>query len=381
MKREKLLAGIQRLVAIETAPYSELFVRSALHKWLEELGLGYDVDASGNTLVRVRRGMPRRQVGFVAHLDHPAMRVDSVSGGRITCRAEGGLPTIGARNAKVVFPRTRHGRINGRIESAKVIKHDGRARLERVVIQVNAKGPKPEVDDFAVLDLPAMARKGHRLKLRVADDLAGVTAIVAALADLAKGVAPVDAWGMFTRAEEVGFHGALALAIDGRLPRDMTIVSVECSRAIEPITIGAGPVVRLGDRGGPFDPRACALLMGSARALNEGRSKFDYQSGMMPGGTCEATAFTAFGYLAAGIALPLANYHNQGPRAVAAEEIDVRDLEGAVTLIQTAALRGGAGIEEIDLLRNELVRSSEDGREKLRRPIDMATGVPIASRF
>ncbi|MEK7705138.1 MAG: hypothetical protein AAB426_09285, partial [Myxococcota bacterium] len=292
MKRDKLLAGIGRLVSVETAPYSEMFVRAALHSWLEELGLGYDVDASGNTLVRVRRGMPRRQVGFVAHLDHPAMRVESVSAGKVTCRAEGGLPTVGVRNTKVVFPRTRHGRIKGTIESAKVVSPDGRARLERLVVRVDARGPRPEIDDFAVLDLPAMTRKGHRLKLRAADDLAGVAAIVAALTDLAKGVAPVDAWGIFTRAEEVGFHGALALAIDGRLPRDMNIISVECSRAMDGIELGDGPVVRLGDRSGPFDPRACALLTGAARSLNEGRNKFAFQSALMSGGTCEATAFT-----------------------------------------------------------------------------------------
>ncbi len=89
----------------------------------------------------------------------------------------------------------------------------------------------------------------------------------------------------------------------------------------------------------------------------------------MAGGTCEATAFGAFGYRSAGIALPLVAYHNQGPKGVAPEEIDVRDLEHAVQLICAVAERAGAGIDDIDLLRNELVRSSEEGRQRLRTPI------------
>jgi endoglucanase len=131
--------------------------------------------------------------------------------------------------------------------------------------------------------------------------------------------------------------------------------------------VGKGPVVRLGDRSGPFDPRAVALVTGAARQLGE--QGLAYQSALMAGGTCEATAFGAFGYRAGGIALPLVAYHNQGPRGVAPEEVDVRDLEGAVSLIAAVAERAGSGVDDIDLLRNELVRNSEEGRQKLRTPI------------
>jgi hypothetical protein len=127
-------------------------------------------------------------------------------------------------------------------------------------------------------------------------------------------------------------------------------------------------VVRLGDRGGPFDPRAVALVASAARGLGAADG-FAHQSALMAGGTCEATAFGAFGYRSAGIALPLLGYHNQGPRGVVPEEIDVRDLERAITLICAVAERAGAGVDDIDLLRNELVRSSEEGRQRLRTPI------------
>jgi endoglucanase len=377
MNRDKLLKALQRLATPETAPFDEMATREALHDWLREEKLPYEIDPFGNTLVRVRHGHPRRQVAFLAHLDHPALRVDSVKGHRVVCRAEGGLPTKGLRNAKVVFPRTAHGPIRGTVETAKT-SSGTRPRIESATVRVPARGPVPDPEDFAVLDLPPFKRANNRLKMRAADDISGAAAIVAALVDLTHSQAAVDAVAVFTRAEEVGFHGAVAVAVANKLPRDTTVISVECSQAVEPVLLGKGPVVRLGDRTGPFDPRACALVRGAANELGK---KLIFQTALMEGGSCEATAFAVFGYAAAGIALPLANYHNQGVRGVAAEEVDLRDLEGAVELIAATALRGGAGIEDLDLLRNELILSSQDGRERLREPVDPITGYPRAARF
>jgi putative aminopeptidase FrvX len=379
MNRAQLVTGLKRLVTFETAPYDEAVVRRSLHEWLRELRLPFEVDPFGNTTVRVRYGHPRRQVAYVAHLDHPAFRVTALKNRDVICTAEGGLPTVGIKGAKVVFPRTANGRIAGRVASAGVVVVKGRARVDVAKIKLSPKGPLPAVGDFAVLDLPAFKQSGNRLKLRVADDLAGCAAIVAALSDLSRQTAAVDIVGVFTRAEEVGFHGSLAVAIDNRLPRDTTVISVECSRAGGDVVLGKGPVVRLGDRAGPFHPRAAALLSGAAVEL--AKKKFAYQSALMGGGTCEATAFAAFDYASAGIALPLVAYHNQGARGVTPEEIDARDLEGATRLIVAAALRAGAGVEDIDLLRNELVMSSQEGRERLREAVDPTTGYPLGTKF
>lgn len=378
MNRNQILAGLKRLTDPPTAPYDEMDTRDALHAWLKSLKLPYEIDPFGNTLVRFRHGHPRKQVAFVAHLDHPAFRVESVKGSLVHCRAEGGLPTTGIRGAKVVLPKVGDRGIKGKVESAKVVDVKGRARIMSAVIKIPVKGPRPEPGDFAIFDMPAIRRAGNRLKMRVADDLAGCVAIVAALATLTKRGKPVDAWGIFTRAEEVGFHGAISMAIDNRLPRDTSIVSVECSQAYGDIGVGKGPVVRLGDRSGPFDPRPSALLIGAARELGK---KLVYQQALMTGGTCEATAFGAFGYPVGGIALPLGAYHNQGPKGVAPEEIDIRDLEGAARLIEATALRAGAGIDDIALLRNEFILSSQEGRERLREPVDPITGYPRSARF
>ncbi len=93
MKANELAAGVRRLSEHDSAPFEEIPTRAALHQWLDELKLGYEVDAYGNTLVRVRRGMPRRTIALIAHLDHPGLRVDTVdAAGVITCVGEGGLP-------------------------------------------------------------------------------------------------------------------------------------------------------------------------------------------------------------------------------------------------------------------------------------------------
>ncbi len=364
--RAQLLTALRRLTEPYTAPYDEAETRAVVHALLTEHGIGFSTDAFGNTVARVRRGMPRSKVAFVAHLDHPALRVESVRGNQVTCKAEGGLPTVGIKNSKVRFPNADGGAATGKVLTAKVARVKGRDRIESAVVQLAAKSHPPAEGDFGIFDLPSLAARGQRLKLRVADDLVGALSIIAGLSQLAKAEVTCEAWGVFTRAEEVGLQGAVALAVEGGLPRDLNVVSIECSKAYDDIKLGGGPVVRLGDRSGPFDPRAVALVKGAAKHLAEQDKKFAYQSALMAGGTCEATAFCAFGYRAAGIAIPLAAYHNQGAKGVVPEEVDIRDVEGVVRLVCATAERAGAGIDDLDLLRNELVRSSEEGRQRLR---------------
>ena len=55
----------------------------------------------------------------------------------------------------------------------------------------------------------------------------------------------------------------------------------------------------------------------------------------MSGGTCEATAFTAFGYETGALAVPLGNYHNVDPDGcLAAEYVSPRDLTNLALLLR-----------------------------------------------
>jgi endoglucanase len=74
----------------------------------------------------------------------------------------------------------------------------------------------------------------------------------------------------------------------------------------------------------------------------------------MAGGSCEATAFVAYGHIATGLCLPLGNYHNMNdidgvrsgtntaPR-LAPEEISLSDFDGLVNVMLAAA----GGIDDV----------------------------------
>ena len=88
---------------------------------------------------------------------------------------------------------------------------------------------------------------------KAADDLVGSFAIISLAIDFAakarKGTFPF--LGILTRAEEVGWIGAIAhldLNWTAAAKRPVVYVSLETSRQLPGAMIGQGPIVRLGDR-------------------------------------------------------------------------------------------------------------------------------------
>src|SRR5207249_1111114 len=115
-------------------------------------------------------------------------------------------------------------------------------------------------------------------------------------------------FGLFTRAEEVGFVGAMRLARSGILPKSITVISLETSKELPPAVIGNGPIIRVGDRTSVFDSVATAALATIAAA-----HKIPVQRCLMSGGTCEATAYQLYGITSAALCIALGNYHNCVP--------------------------------------------------------------------
>jgi endoglucanase len=159
------------------------------------------------------------------------------------------------------------------------------------------------------------------------------------LFELARERVQTDLFFVFTRAEEVGFHGALALARAGGLPRAARVVSVETSKEIRPrARMGGGPIVRAGDRAAVFDSELTRFLALSGEELRKGNQRFRYQRCLMDGGTCEATAFGENGYQAGGLCIALGNYHNIGRGYRVAEEyVSISDLTNLIRLIVMSA--------------------------------------------
>jgi endoglucanase len=237
-----------------------------------------------------------------------------------------------------------------------------RAKVTRVerwdkkqIVQLALSG-RVRRGDYGMWDLVSCDIRGDRLTSRGCDDVVGCIALLGALNSLVAGRVATEVWFVFTRAEEVGFHGALALAKSGGLPRSARVVSVETSKEIPPrARMGGGPIVRVGDRAAVFDSELTRFLSVVAVEFAKEEKTFRHQRCLMDGGICEATAFGENGYQAGGLCIALGNYHNIGPRhRIAAEYVSVSDLLNLVHLIVAAATWTPRYAEFTDRLRHRL---------------------------
>jgi endoglucanase len=170
--------------------------------------------------------------------------------------------------------------------------------------------------------------RAHKLFARACDDVAGLAAILCMLDEICRRRSRVPCLAFFTRAEEVGFAGALAAVDCKTVPRHAIIVAVECSKAVPGVALGDGPVLRVGDKASVFTPAATAYCQVIAERLAGEDRSFAFQRKLMDGGTCESTAYCHYGYDATGICLPLGNYHNMDllRGRIGPEFIDIRDF-------------------------------------------------------
>jgi putative aminopeptidase FrvX len=134
---------------------------------------------------------------------------------------------------------------------------------------------------------------------------------------------------LFTRAEEVGFVGAIHLAKSKVLPQDLTIISLETSSERGgSVTMGQGVIIRAGDRTSVFDSATTLMLVNHAKA-----EELPHQRALMQGGTCEATAYALYGYRTGGLCVALGNYHNCGPDdLIGSEYVSLADATGMAQL-------------------------------------------------
>jgi endoglucanase len=191
-----------------------------------------------------------------------------------------------------------------------------------------------------MFDLPPARIAANRFFSRACDDLAGAASALAALDQLSADPPKTPVAVLLTRAEEDAFVGALGAVIKPKLLRKTDrIISIECS-AVQPYAPqGQGVILRVGDRTSVFDSGLSYFLMHRAVELQHDDPEFKFQRCLMPGGTCEATVFDAWGYTCAALCVPMANYHNMDRRAkkIAAESIHLGDWLSMVKLLVNAA--------------------------------------------
>lgn len=324
---------LRPLLSLPTGPFHEDEIASFIVGECGRLGLDCERDDHGNLLVRYAFGRRTGSTAWMAHMDHPALET---------------LPrrdrqTVHARMLGHVLPRYL------RRAPVIVIDPDGRTTSTRIAAVPRASWSLDRTvrldtaeaipaRSLVVFDLPCFRRTGSKIHSRQCDDLAGVGAILMALEELVRREVRAQVWGVFTRAEEVGFIGATALAQSGFLSREQPVISVECSAERPSVRLGRGFVIRVGDALTTFDPTLAYALSRLARSIAERDATFRYQRALMDGGICEASPLVAFGYRTAAACLPLGAYHNMGPGGtLVPESIHAHDLADLVRFIVEAA--------------------------------------------
>lgn len=318
MNQDSLLGVVRTILAQPTAPFHEDAVRGEILQLLAQCPhVTAKLDPFGNVIAHYHRGDRQPRFALAAHMDHPAY---------VGSEFLGGVP----ENYRAKKPPTR------------------------------------DFGAFALWDLPACEVKDGRIYSRACDDLIGCATIVATFQELETSRAEASVYGLFTRAEEVGFVGAIELAKSGELPRDVTVLSLECSSEKGgACKMGDGAILRVGDRTSIFD----SDVMGGLAELAK-MAEIPVQRCLMSGGTCEATAYQLYGYRCGALCVALGNYHNCGPdERIEAEFVSIEDVRGLIRLCVEAARCADAPGAANDALRSRLEKRAAENIERFARGI------------
>jgi putative aminopeptidase FrvX len=326
------------MLCLPTAPFAETAVLTYIRKICGGMKhVTLKADKWGNLIARYRFNPPAgTPLVFAAHTDHPGfVALKMLSGNMLRASFRGWVEPEYFAGTRVRF-HNGSGWIRGVVtqitKTAQVYRMIGRtARPEEVEVQVEASVPAGAA---GMWDLPDPVLREGVVYARGCDDIAGCAAMLTLLDRLNRRRTRADVYCLFTRAEEVGFIGAIAAAKSGSIPRRLPIVAIETSKALPNAPIGEGPILRVGDKSSVFTPELTAFVDHVAKGLLETRKNFAYQRKLMDGGTCESTAFCAYGYAATGVCVALGNYHNMDTvsRKIASEYISLDDWEHMVEL-------------------------------------------------
>ena len=336
---KKYLKWLLEITALPTAAGQEWRVVDWIERWAsKQKGIKLRKDKFGNIVLSQMRSSTKKPIYITAHLDHPAFVVrKQIDEYQLEMEFRGGVTDAYFVGAKVeVFDNEDNGFI-GTITSL-----DAKAKpCKRVVVQLQ-KGVVGILveNDVARWNFKPPVVKNGLLHAPACDDLAGVAAALSALDTIRKlpGLGHVGV--LLTRAEEIGFVGAIAAAKNRTVPKNARLICLETSRSFPESPIGGGPILRVGDKTSVFGPE----LTNAIGEIMNAQKNFKWQRKLMPGGTCESTAFCAYGYVSTCLCLALGNYHNMKdidgvlkknkPAKVAPEVISVDDYHGLIEMLK-----------------------------------------------
>jgi putative aminopeptidase FrvX len=360
---ETFISVAERLMRCPAAPYHEEAVATEAIRICDEHGLSWKLDRYGNTIVELNPRSRSRPFVLAAHLDHPGFvfrkKLDP-----LTWRAEflGGVGERWFRQGTKL--RVMPGWISATLGNQHASKQ----------FQIHLSSIPEEQPRFAVWDLTAFKSKGDRITGRACDDLIGAAAILSTLIELRRLRSRRRVIGVLSRGEEVGFHGALALAGSDHLPKNSIVISLETSRELPPVKMGQGVIIRVGDRASVFDAEATRYLTEVGGELEKRDNSFKFQRALMSGGTCEGTAYQEYGFQCAAVCVALGNYHNCGSHhKIRAEFVSRTDGLAMVKLLVEAADKLPRFRAITGRLRQRMAKYAREGRRNLSSSFTIST--------
>ena len=331
------------LTNLPTASGLEDAVVAWVERWVRRRDdLRLSVDSGGNLLIGQEGRKRRRPVLAVAHMDHPAFVVTDADG---SFEFRGGVDEPYFADARIEVVSRAHG------PSGRVVAYAPDTGLGRAEFTADVAA-----GDIAMWCFSEASGSQGVFRAPACDDLAGVAAALAAL-DSARGDAELRHFGvLLTRAEEVGLIGAIHAAKFQTIPKGSRLLSIETSRELPHAPIGAGPIIRIGDRSTIFDREMSNRISRAVAAAG-----LRHQRKLMDGGGCEATAFGVYGYQATGLCLALGNWHNRGNL----ESVEEGDHSAAIPMLEEISLDDFHGLVELLLIATRSIDAEDPIRERL----------------
>lgn len=332
------------LTSLPTASGREGRVVEWIERWVaQRKPCELSRDRYGNLVIKRRKHSTKNPpIYFTAHLDHPAFVVREILDDReLTADFRGGVDQEYFVGTKVL----RHSiESNEKPRTGTIITltppQPGKTLDKAATIRFS-KAHGASVNDVLTWSLGPTRFKKGRVLAPACDDLAGVAAALAAFDAVITSKNDVDLRLLFTLCEEVGFVGAIGACKAKTMEKNALVIALENSRSYAESPIGGGPIVRVGDRTSTFDPDLTYRIGKVAEALAREDKTFRWQRKLMPGGTCEASAYQSWGHIATCLCLPLGNYHNmnEATKKINHETISLADYDNLVKLLSAIGQR------------------------------------------
>lgn len=361
------------LTQLPAASGKEQRVTAWITRWAAtHPSLALTTDPSGNITIAFRNApQSARPIYFTAHTDHPAFVLERfISPSVVELSFRGGVMDDYFKSARVRIFSASDRTVEATLQEDVPTESRGSGGpFKHYLATLDSASDAPKdlaIGDVAIWALPPAEIIDGIVHTYACDDLAALAAAAASMDVLARawGDAPqADVRLLFTRAEEIGFIGALAACRHRTIPQNARIIALENSRSFAESPIGGGPIVRVGDRISVFSPSLTGAIARRAEEIAGGASTvtaaqkhseapaWKWQRKLMDGGACEASVFCFNGFESTCVCLPLGNYHNmadlaavqagtntQRPR-VGREYIAIADFDNLVDLLVACGVR------------------------------------------